>query len=737
MADEFLNPYTFIPAFPREGLPEPLGDAPPPARDRLRRGCWTGRIGVTLTVRTPLLLLDTARKSPLSDAVDGAESAEGHFVYPVRLRDGRPHLPATSVKGMLRSAYEAVTNSRLGVFDGHDRPLGFRRDAGFALGMVPVLVGTGRVLYEFQQAALRMYDSDGTSIYPKDGQEAPQHLERLRAVVRRSKNNGTEVVRFVRKGTEEVLTRGSGERIVEGISFVTGPNIERKTCERFFYLEEGQTPQKLELAPGLWSELERRWSNLIADYRRAHDDAEIFGRRRADGGVAGPGERIGDGPGQLAWSPHLYDAARQDIRGGRLCYARKENGRVTALYPVLVPRDLYPVSPRELLPDSLAPARRYDELSPADRVFGWVSPQGSGVRPAAYRGRLRIGPVTCEQNADAAVERFDGAGLPIAILGQPRPQQGRFYLAETADRPDRPVRDGTPKEKLYRPGRGLRGRKAYWHHAGLDPRQHWSEGQGLRDPAQVRIGSHYREYRRSRAPYDENGSPDAERKRYRTTDEEQHDTQNRSVKGWVRPGTTFRFSVDVRDLDDLELGALAWLLALPPEHFHRIGLGRPLGFGSVRLDIDAENTWLHSGGEFADYYRSLSASLPSGDGVKVLEASREEFVRLVDSSHQLVTVREAVLAVARGNAELPVHYPRTRPKWLAENIPAPPDPRGRTYEWFTENERIAKDAPTAGRGRSLPGVGDTDTPLTTYLADEQREEGDDGRSGRRKRSKSR
>ncbi|WP_066946567.1 TIGR03986 family type III CRISPR-associated RAMP protein [Microtetraspora fusca] len=736
MTGEFLNPYTYIPAFPRERLPEPLRDAAPPPRDRLRRSCWTGRIGVALTVQTPLLLLDTARKSPLSGAGnsrDDENGSDGHFVYPVHLRDGRPHLPATSVKGMLRSAYEAITNSRLGVFEGHDSPLGFRRDAGFALGMVPVLVGADRVLYEFQQATLRMYDEKGLSLFPRDGVEAPRHLEKLRALVRRGKNNQTEAVRFVRESSPDVLRPGSGERLVKGLAFITGPNIERKTCERFFYLEEGQKPRKLEVAPELWSELERRWNNLIADYRRAHDDAELFGRRRADGGVARPGERIGEGPGQLAWSPHLYDAARQDIRGGRLCYARKENGRVTALYPVLVPRDLYPVSPRELLPDSLAPARRYDELSPADRVFGWVAPQGSGARPAAYRGRLRIGPVTCEESADEAVERFDGAGIPIAILGQPKPQQGRFYLAETADRPDRPVRDGTPKEKLYRPGRGLRGRKVYWHHAGLDASRHWSEGQGVRDPAQVRIGSHYREYRRSRAPYDENGSPDAEKKRYRTTGEEQRNTQNRSVKGWVRPGTTFRFSVDVRDLDDLELGALVWLLTLPPGHFHRLGLGRPLGFGSVRIDIDAENTRLHSGEQYAGYYRSLSEPLPDGDGGKILEAAREAFVLLVESSDQLVTVRDAVLAVARGNPELPVHYPRTHPKWLPENIPAPPDPRGRTYEWFTENERSGK----ADRGRSLPGLGATDTPLTTYLADERREDGDDGRSGRPRRQRSR
>src|SRR5690606_21186899 len=129
----------------------------------------------------------------------------------------------------------------------------------------------------------------------------------------------------------------------------------------------------------------------------------------------------------------LHDRDWLTLQPRMVCYAHlDQNRRVDRLYPVLVPRDLYPVAPKDLLPGSLAPASSYDELSPADRVFGWVAPGGSGVRPAAYRGRLRIGPVVCEQDAAEAVERFDGDGLPLAILSAPKPQQGRFYLAESA-----------------------------------------------------------------------------------------------------------------------------------------------------------------------------------------------------------------------------------------------------------------------------------------------------------------
>ncbi|MEW9534165.1 TIGR03986 family CRISPR-associated RAMP protein [Microbispora sp. NPDC049125] len=706
MADEFLNPYTFVPAFPREDLPEQFHDGRPPARDRLREDSWTGRIGIRLTVETALLLLDTPRGRPPSE--DGAD----HLVYPVRLRDGRPHLPATSVKGMLRAAYEAVTNSRFGVFGGHDTPLGFRRDAGYALGMVPVYVAAEGVLGKLEIASLEMYDKAGQSIYGKD--EAPKHLQKLRAVISGGRKGGNRVVRLVRGESPERLP--PGQRLVHGMAYITGANIEGKTSERFLYLEPLPPGSKREPLPlgREWSALLEDWDRLIQSYRDAHSKAELFERRRQDGGVAGPEERIGVGPGQLAWSPHIHDQEWMTLKPKMACYARMKDGKVDRLYPVLVPRDLYPVAPSALLPASLAPAPSYEQLSPADRLFGWVAPNGSGARPAAYRGRLRVGPVVCEQVATEAVDRFDGDGLPLAILSAPKPQQGRFYLAESADRPDRPVPDRTPKEQLYQAGRGLRGRKAYWHHAGLDPTQHWSEGQGKIDPAQVRVGRHFREFRRSRAPLDDYGSPTRDSKRYATRDAEQRDSQNRSIKGWVRPKTTFRFVVDIRDLDEHELGALAWLLDFPPGHFHRLGYGRPLGFGSVRLDVDYQNTELHSGRDYADYYRSLSAPLPDEDPTAILDQARKEFERLVESSPQLVAIRDALLTVARGNPGLPVHYPRVRPSWRPEGNPAPPDPRGQNYEWFTANERMSGDVIAPGRGRSLPTAVNPSAELVIY-----------------------
>ncbi|SDG62313.1 CRISPR-associated protein [Sinosporangium album] len=712
----FLNPYTFIPAYPRPvgSLPKDLADGPPPPRDRLREDCWTGTIGVTLTVETPLLLLDTARATPPSTGEDG------HWVYPVRLRGGKPHLPSTSVKGMLRAAYEAITNSRFGVFEPHDRPYGFRRSAGFALDLVPVDVSRKRVIRRYRTAVLKMYDEDGRNIFLEKHGWTPRHNEFVAALITRSKP--AKVIAIQKIDSPDSLVAGEEHIVVRGSMCINGPTIEGKTSERLFYVEPRTAPEELRLAKP-WYEIESDWNLLIDDYRAAHDKAELFERTGPDGRPAGPGERIGKGPGQMAWSPHLYDERRMDLANGMLCYALlNKRNEVERLFPVLVPRDLYPVTPASLLGANLEPAPSYDRLSPADRVFGWVAPQGSGVRPAAYKGRVRIGPVTCPGGGDA-VRRFDGDGLPIAILGQPKPQQGRFYAAASADRPEQPIPDGTAKEKLYRKGHGLRGRKAYWHHAGLDSVGHWRIPRTGEDPAQLMVGGRYREHLRSRAVIDPDKDPKLikENRRFATGLDEQRDTQNRSIGGWVNPGTTFHFTIEVRDLDDHELGALAWLLSLPEGHFHRLGLGRPLGFGSVRLDVDPERTELHSGRQYAAYYSTLSADLPRQDGAEALAAARAVFERRVEGIPHVARVRDSVLAVAAGKPESPVHYPRTRPPELNPAVAVPPpDPRGRNFEWFTENERIDGGKVKGGRGRSLPTVTEG-VPLQTYVKEDKEE----------------
>lgn len=495
--DSFHNPYAFVPALARgtatvPGQPLGLGDSEPAGHDAHLTDLWSGRIGVTMRVVTPLLVLDTA---------DPVELADDHFVYHPLTRDGRPYLPPTSVKGMLRAAYEAVTNSRLGVFVDHDRPL------------------------------------------------------------------------------------------------------ERPAS-------------------------------------------------------ASPGGRRG----------------RAANRGRP------------------APRERFDKAPADLLDPSLHPAENLRELSPADRVFGWAHPAGHG----AYRGQLRVCPI---DPSGAEIETFagaDGHGFPLAILGAPKTTQGRFYAGAGSPTAPVPYDDGTTAEQLYTAGSTLRGRKVYPHHAGL-PEGHWADP--LEDRTQRRVGRRYQEYRRPDAS-DETKAGNAQGREGAQRDgrtllaEPQRDSQNRSVTGWIRVGSVFRFTLEVRNLSDVELGALLWLLTLPPEHVHRLGLGKPLGFGSVRLDLDDAATVLRTGTVWRKYHATFADRLPGANPeVNALVAA---FEQASDACWPDRPHLNAFLATAKGDPTIPVHYPRVRLR--GQTGPVPPDPAGRQFAWFTANER--------GPKLSLPATGE-------------------------------
>lgn len=473
----FLNPYTFMPTPRRDGWPEPLGDALPHGHDRLHEGGWTGSIKVRLRVETPLLLLDAARAFPAPTGKDG------HLRYPMLLRNGSPHLPATSVKGMLRSAYEIITNSRFGVFDEWKKPLGWRRIVSDAQHMRPVRIvsdgGNGLRVQFCKAVRLPRYDKkqvrypDGS--LPQYGDEVWIHASGRQLTANKTSGRRPTVDKIV-KGP-----RPSGADWTRGYVFVSGENIGKKKHERVFI----PTNTFREVT----QELRERWDMLMCNYRATHTEKELEGFNT-----------VSDTNKPLEWSAHLKDPERARLEEGTLCYAYMLDETVEGLYPVAIPRDITLLTPVEMLPESLHPAPDINSLSPADRLFGWVAPKGSSTRPAGYRGRLRVGPVQCEESEKPHTTKFNGDGLPLAILGNPKPSQGRFYFAieDGGEKLENPPRNRVAKTALYLSGRSrLRGRKVYWHHATTAGNAtYWSEPRSSTDPTQERIGVGYREFRR-------------------------------------------------------------------------------------------------------------------------------------------------------------------------------------------------------------------------------------------------
>ncbi len=723
----FHNPYNFVPALLRENLTGEMGDRTPMPHDRYVLGHYSGHVKVSMTTETPLLLPDTGPGRV-------GENAEGHKIFEVLIRDGKPYIQPSSMRGMLRAAYESATNSRYGVFVGHEQRLGLRMPASGGLGLIPARVQGGRLMLlagseplqggppdHMRAAWLPAYTAGSSApradrilvapdnVLPEHGQEVWCQLQKVRRwVLREDRRKGTGEYRPLFTYWRVIVAASNPEELrpapdptvdhapsyalgqrnrqsyhqrlsdtlgpVKGWICMTNQNIGSKHDERVFFSAEVNPPPL-----PLTDALRRQWRELIQDYKNIHKgDLE----KRARRGEA-PWEFLGRNPGLTSWSRHVYREEVAELRDGDLCYVAVESsgsGWVAKdLYPVMISRSLHPATPAELVPASLLPPCGFTELSPADRVFGWVRQQGTG----AYRGNISIGEVKC-LDLDA-VDQFD-QGLPLAILGQPKPNQTRFYVGK--DKAGSPQNDGLSKinARYDRPRtKGLRGRKVYPHHRGLPP-QYWNEP--LEDRTQEQRHGHFQEYRRPQKPLTQGIDSHEEH-----LGQEQRDDQNRSVKGWVKPKKRFVFDLTFTNLSKVELGALLWLLDQPPGRFHRLGGGKPLGFGSVRLEIGGLNA--RTGELMRDKYQNLRGAPSSA--ISDPKPFIDEYKEAVTDSYgagepfdQVPFIAAFSRAMEGFSDGLPIHYPRIRqPDQLADK-PVPPHPDGLGYEWFVENERESK-----------------------------------------------
>ena len=412
--------------------------------------------------------------------------------------------------------------------------------------------------------------------------------------------------------------------VSNGYVCVTGFNFDRKHDERVFFVE-GTAPKPVELT----APLKLAWENLIRDYRTNQD---LVNER--------------DRPGALnraGWSRHMKGDEDCDLTEGSLVFARlEEPSRIMELYPVMIARKLYLKNPLELLPESLQPATHRNKLSPADRVFGWVSQDGDTCENPAYRSQLRVGVVECL--SDNAVEQLANP-LVLPILGQPKPAQGRFYLGNQYGR--RQLTGGSKEKRGYVVNNRIRGPKIFPHHSRFL----------LQTP----------------------------RKQAHTAS-----AQNRSIREYIKNDTEFLIDLHVLNLSRTELAALVWLLSLPANHFLRLGLGKPIGFGSVRIEIDGQGSCIADGKDWVTKFTEWSAK-PNGMDLLGLRAQYESMMNSLNPS-----LLQSFLQLAKGFGDVDVKYP-----------PSPDNPNeiGQHFKWFAANERRAAGA------LSLPDVSDVDPLL--------------------------
>ncbi|HEU0088897.1 MAG TPA: TIGR03986 family CRISPR-associated RAMP protein [Pseudonocardiaceae bacterium] len=723
---QFFNPYAFVPASRRRGDARPPDDGPAEPGGLLRAERWTGRLRLRITAVTPLLV---------SEQEHTRRGTEQHTQRRTRSIGGQITVPPTTVKGMIRSEFETVTNSRFGVFgDHHQHRLAYRTQIRDSSDLVPVRVTTGKdksrqvlPLRGVPDHPLKPMAAAWVPRYGRDPVAVPSGIKHRSLVwawvvlVHRKPANQKEHDIFYWRvvtmadglGTEpsepkhiaqpqentkhrHVLQEQKPKaRLIRGWYFCSNRNIGNKHDERIFFaagLEQRDKSRWPEPLP-LDKDVVEGWADLITSYHDAHSREEIH-ERTHHGRRAAATDYLGHKPGATAWSWHLLpeDDELDELKklpDRTLGYAEIVQGRVTALYPVALSRKLYQTSPYQLAEAvGTTPATRHDELSPADRVFGWAPPARGQGRPRearALRGRVRVGPVTPDE--DAAPEPVERG---LAILGQPRPTQDLFYAADD--------RAGTPlagNKEGYQPGGGIRGRKVYPHQPGTtwstDQPQPWLlHGTGLANNTPT-VGS-----------------------------------QNALLRDWIPSGTAFETDLHVEDLTSAELGALLYVLQGQDadrwqQRFHKLGGGKPLGFGTVTVQVLWNDSDLRPGTAWQSYFALRDAPDAAIPREQAVDTVAEFLRRTATATGERPAYLRAYEHYLNGFPASPkVHYPAD-PK--ADN-PGEPGSDEKRYEWFVTNRRT--DAPLR-LGALEHGYGGLRLPLRPGDAGQGRRHGHQGR----------
>lgn len=605
-----------------------LNDREPASLDHFPAHTWSGSIRFSITAKTPLVYGSVDEDTGAISVPTTTIKNKGKATETI------PILPATMVKGMLSNAYERVTSSRLRVFGHHSEPLTYRMDPAECQQLVPtvtrptkgdaiLLTGThprlpvvkrqhdGRALPVMMAATLRTKQGRNTRFAPGMNNQRllamirPQQGKRYRQVQFDAKlvDNGTYAYWFIYAlytnsepsqrvpiFDENTLTGDDlQQKITEQIGYVyltTDPDdllknsstFAKKMAERVFFTEKRKSPETATIPPGTQNHPSpvERYFQILNSYEQNWD-------------------------AETGNTPNIFIRQSEKLLSNKndsfLAYAvlsetQEGDKIVDALVPIFVGRNAYAMSPLALAQHShIAPAKQLFELSPADRLFGYVAysdrstpgSNGKSEPSSSLKGRISITDVTyAEEGGEVGIAT---SPLRLRPLLGPRPSSARRFLTRA---------DGSnvnsDKQKVRR--------SQYFSH----------------DPAQSLGASTY--------PVDRNAwkNVDEETKFPKKALKTANDSLNvtSEVKKYVKAGTKFDATMRFEALTEFELAWLLWILDaanLVPRNerkshtsinpsdkvgYLRLGTGKPLGLAVVEVALSpdgfqASKTVTHNG----------------------------------------------------------------------------------------------------------------------------------------------
>lgn len=255
-------------------------------------------------------------------------------------------------------------------------------------------------------------------------------------------------------------------------------------------------------------------------------------------------------------------------------------------------------------------------ITPAELLFGFVQDE-KGDASLAYKGKVRLSNAVL---AEGQEDPFTKQEVTLKILSSPKPPSPALYFKPVGN----PKGGYITKASLKPDSSEPQGRKVYLHH-------NIKEGQ----------------------------TP------WKTDKDKELLNQKNRIKP-LRSKLFFKFSIDFDNLTDWELGLLCYSVRPDSDFRHKIGLGKPLGLGTVRVDPEAL--------EVVDRAKRYS---PEGFMVMRHEPASFDTYRSIFTKGMDAQIANALNVLGNpAKVKLPVHTPQVEGIGLEEE----------TFKWFVAND---------------------------------------------------
>ncbi|GAB4180050.1 MAG: TIGR03986 family CRISPR-associated RAMP protein [Roseiflexaceae bacterium] len=518
-----IAPYNFV------ELPDRVVSAPPPGGHDSYSG-HTGVISCTLTTETPLYIRAplTAQLYAELDGKNWSEMTDEqkhHYARFFHTGDDRPVLPGSSLRGMLRSLVEIGSYGKV--------------DRVTDRGQVQRLVDTSNVGEIYRSRIMRHIDGD----------ELPQ----------RSRNNHYYIPRirggYIERVGSDWQIRPAIERDGTTFARVSIEDLNKARLKKWAGLKAAEQiwikTNRYDFKPVRGSYLHVKRAAVI-DFRdqpeQGFDQAVLIrggwiGSKKSEAVIYAKNSEAKPIPipSEMAIAYRDQISPKQEeilgkpgvLQADHPVFYLMEDDQLVFFGHTAMMRLPYRHSPRDLVPADL---RNQDQIDLAEAIFGYVR-HGRATNDQARAGRVFVLDGTLH---DDQPEYWQS--LNPRILGGPKPTTFQHYLVQNQESEkslasyDDP--DGTTQ---------IRGHKLYWH----------KPGTGRADIEQLN--------RQAVAKA----------------------TKQYTIIRPLASGVSFTFQIRFENLSDIELGVLLWVLSLGDGDTRlKLGMGKPLGMGSVRVVVN-------------------------------------------------------------------------------------------------------------------------------------------------------